>query len=143
MAGGPVCKRKSVTGGRRRIEVSMRAAEALVVVSDAESVLLVKGAVDLPEGRVLIKAAGKRAGCSLYLRRQLRVIGEEIGRQAIDGRAVVDRQRFVADLALEIAQIEKAIMDERAAYRATDLLPAIVGFGDSLLLVDLVVGAGC
>src|SRR6266851_4393307 len=120
----------------------MRAAEALVVVGDTEGILDVNDAVDLCEANVLIETAWERTSYRLNLSGQAGIVGKEIRRETIYGGAVIDGQWLVADLAFIIAEIEQTIVDERSANGTAKLLPAIVGFGNPLPLVDLVVGAG-
>ena len=116
----------------------MRAAETLVIVGNAEGVLVVERAIELAEGCVLVEAAGERTSGCLDLCRESGIIGEKTRREIIDGGTVIDRQRLVADLTLEISEIEPVIRDEGAAHGTADLLAAVMRLGNSLLLVDLV-----
>ena len=119
----------------------MWTAEVLIVVRNAESVFVVEGAVQFAECCVLVEASSKRAGGCLHLGCERRIIGEETRIQTVNRRAIVDGQRLVADLALKISQIEEAIVHERSPDRASDLLPAVMRRFNSLLFINLVVGA--
>ncbi len=65
-----------------------------------------------------------------------------MGKRVIQLGAVIHRQRLVAYLTFIIADVEKTIMNDRSADRASNLLSAIVRLGNPQPLVDLVVGAG-
>src|SRR5216684_3214007 len=120
----------------------MRAAEVLVIVGDTEGVLVVNEAIDLSKANVLVKTARERTSCHLNLSGQAGIVGKEIRRETIYGGAVIDGQWLVTDLAFIISEIEQTIVDERSTNGTAKLLPPIVRFGNPLLLVDLVVGAG-
>ena len=79
LAGCAIGQRETVARRRRSVEVTVRTAEALVVVGDAESVLVVEDAVDLAERRVLVEASRERASGRLYLGCESRIVGKEVG----------------------------------------------------------------
>src|SRR5437868_13815464 len=115
MAGGSVNQREAVSRRRWRVEVPVRAAEALVVISHTEGVLIVDDAVDFPERCVLVEASGKRAGCGLHLACETGIVGGESGIKTIHGGAVVHGQRLVSDLGFVIPVIKQTVMDGGSA----------------------------
>src|SRR5258708_21007549 len=123
----------------------MRAAKALEVVSDVETVLVVQYAIDLSENGILVEAARERACRRCNLRRQGGIVGQEIRilcKRIIQLGAVIPRQRLIADLPFIITQVKKPVMNQRPANRSSELLSPVMRFSDPGSLVDFIVGIG-